>query len=121
MLQFGRRTLPGVRALSVHQAVNLRLRGEPDRGGASQRPRCGPACETAIAVGNAETGEEPFASVQPGQLNHLRKLLSIRVGRVPSSRARYRRQGQPGIDVLLTAWLTRRGLLSEAAHPRYRA
>lgn len=109
------RALSNVRALGGDQAVNLILRGGPDKGVALQRARRVLACETAIYVGDDETDEDAFTSAPPGQ------LLAIRVGDSRASRARYRLRRQADIDTLLEMLLKLRGGRSAPAGPPRRA
>ena len=99
------RDLPHARALGGEQAVNLILRGGPDKGVALQWARRALSCETAIYVGDDDTDEDAFASAPPSQ------LLAIRVGPSHASRARYRLKTQADIRQLSSS-------VAHAAGPR---
>lgn len=96
------RTLPGARILGGVQAVTLLPKEGPDKGVALQRAQRRLRCDTAIYVGDDDTDEDAFAS-GPSD-----RLLSIRVGSSPTSRARYHLQRQADIDRLLRALITLR-------------
>lgn len=108
------RRLSDVRALGGDQAVNLLLRGGPDKGVALQQARRVLGCETAIYVGDDDTDEDAFVSAPPGQ------LLAIRVGTARASRARYRLKAQTDIDALLRTLLALRTRRSAAGTPAAR-
>lgn len=83
------------RVLGGRDAVNLIPRGSPHKGVALERARQLLACERAIYVGDDDTDEDAFGSAP------RRRLLSIRVGRSQTSRARYHLKKQSEIDLLL--------------------
>jgi trehalose 6-phosphate phosphatase len=90
------------RALASPQAITLVPQGGPDKGTALQQARRLFACDTAMYVGDDDTDEDAFVSDGPG------RLLSIRVGRAPGTRARYALTGQSQIDTLLEMLLALR-------------
>lgn len=83
------RVIPGI------EVVNIVPRDAPHKGMALERERSRLSCDTAIYVGDDETDEDVFALDQPG------RLLTIRVGRKPGSRADFYLESQAGIDRLL--------------------
>jgi len=83
------RLIPGI------EVVNIVPRDAPHKGMALERERARLSCDTAIYVGDDETDEDVFALDQPG------RLLTIRVGRKPGSRADYYLDSQIAIDRLL--------------------
>lgn len=91
--------LTDVRLLGGDEAVNLLVRGAPDKGDALQRARRAFGCDTAIYIGNDATDETAFVSAPPDQ------ILSIRVGASRASRAAYRLGSQRQIDRLLARLL----------------
>jgi trehalose 6-phosphate phosphatase len=98
------RSLRGVRAMGGREAMNLVPRGAPHKGVALERARRLLACDTAIYVGDDETDEDAFAAARPD------RLLAIRVGNDPRSRARYRLDDQREVDRFLQALLALRPL-----------
>jgi trehalose 6-phosphate phosphatase len=107
--------LPGARVLRGPQAINLIVRGGPNKGVALQAARRGLACDTAICVGDDETDEDAFTSAP------RRQLLAIRVGSARSSRARYQLRAQGDVDRLLQTLLSLRVSPSAPADNRRRA
>jgi trehalose 6-phosphate phosphatase len=107
--------LPDARVLHGAQAVNLIVRGGPNKGVALQAARRVLACDTAIYVGDDATDEDAFASAPQ------RQLLAIRVGSAGSSRARYQLRAQADVDRLLQTLLSLRASPSAAADNRRRA
>jgi trehalose 6-phosphate phosphatase len=87
--------LGDVRLIPGKQVVDLLPRDAPHKGIALERARARHRCETAIYVGDDETDEDVFA------LDQTDRLLSIRVGRRPASRAPYYLRNQAEIDRLL--------------------
>lgn len=92
--------LPGARILRGIQAINLVVRGGPNKGVALQASRRVLACDTALYVGDDGTDEDAFASAP------RRQLLAIRVGSARSSCARYQLKKQADVDRLLQILLS---------------
>jgi trehalose 6-phosphate phosphatase len=89
------RSLPDVRIIGGTLAINLVVPGAPHKGLAVERERSHFTCDTLIYVGDDETDEDVFQLDRPG------RLLSIRIGRKPSSAATYYLRSQAEIDRLL--------------------
>ena len=89
------RQLPDARALGGTDAVSVLPPGGTDKGTALQQARRQFACDCAIYVGDDDTDETAFGSDIAG------RLLGIRVGVAPHSRARYYLPAQDDIDTLL--------------------
>jgi trehalose 6-phosphate phosphatase len=89
------RELRGARVVGGKDAVNLLPRGGPNKGVALQRAMRLFGCTTALYVGDDDTDEDAFGVEPPD------RLLGIRVGRAPDSRAPYYLESQEGIDELL--------------------
>jgi trehalose 6-phosphate phosphatase len=87
--------LDDVRVIGGKCVVNVLPRGAPHKGTALEATRDQLGCDVALYVGDDETDEDVFALDAPG------RLLSIRVGRKPTSRASYFIPDQNGIDDLL--------------------
>ena len=96
------RTIPGARILGGVHAVTLLPNAAPDKGVALQRARRLLRCGTAIYVGDDATDEDAFGSGRSD------RLLSIRIGRSRTTRARYRLERQIDIDRFLRALLALR-------------
>jgi trehalose 6-phosphate phosphatase len=103
-------SLDGARALAGIEAISVLPRDGRHKGLALQEARRQFACDTAIYIGDDETDEDAFASGEPAQ------LLSIRIGRPPTTTARYSLERQDDIDALLRALLVAR----DARRPRVR-
>jgi len=89
------RTLRGVRRLGGRLVVNLLPQGAPTKGTALERARRLLVCDAALYVGDDETDEEAFGEIDSS------RLLSIRVGATPGSRAKYCLKHQGEIDRFL--------------------
>jgi trehalose 6-phosphate phosphatase len=89
------RGLRRTRAVRGKQAVNLLPQDAPHKGTALERARRLLACDCAIYVGDDETDEDAFEAASPQQ------LLSIRVGSMRRSAARYCLRTQSEVDSLL--------------------
>ena len=89
------RSLQKARLIRGIEVVNIVPSDAPHKGMALERERSRLSCDTAIYVGDDETDEDVFALDQPG------RLLGIRVGRRPGSRAEFYSESQAGIDSLL--------------------
>jgi trehalose 6-phosphate phosphatase len=87
--------LGGARVVGGKQVVNLLPEGAPHKGVALEAARDRLGCDTAIYVGDDETDEDVFALDEPG------RLLTVRVGELPSSRAAFYIRGQDDIDEFL--------------------
>jgi trehalose 6-phosphate phosphatase len=87
--------LEGVRVMGGKEAVHLLPQGAPHKGHALEAARERWHRETAIYVGDDETDEDVFALDDP------ERLLAIRVGESPSSRAAFFLREQEDIDALL--------------------
>jgi trehalose 6-phosphate phosphatase len=92
-------TLRPLRVVGGHQVVNLLPEGAPHKGIALGAARDRLGCDTALYVGDDETDEDVFARDEPG------RLLSIRVGHKPGSRAAFFLESQADIDSLLSRLL----------------
>lgn len=90
------RGLDAARIMRAHGAVNLVGREAPHKGVALERARRLLRCDRAIYIGDDETDEDAFAW-QPD------RLLSVRIGAAPGSRARYRLRDQGEVDDVLRA------------------
>lgn len=97
------------RAVYGNQVVNLLPPGAPNKGTALEALRARLHCDTALYVGDDTTDEDVFALDQPG------RLLSIRVGRNPDSRAAFFVEDQRQVDALLEALLEERAALPRRA------
>jgi trehalose 6-phosphate phosphatase len=84
-----------LRVVGGHQVVNLLPEGAPHKGLALGAARDRLGCDTALYVGDDETDEDVFARDEPG------RLLTIRIGHKPGSRAAFFLQEQASIDDLL--------------------
>ena len=89
------RRLAKARVIGGIEVLNVVPSDAPHKGIALERERDRLQCDTAIYVGDDETDEDVFALDQPG------RLLTIRVGRKPDSRADYFLEDQSRIDALL--------------------
>ncbi|HQZ15596.1 MAG TPA: trehalose-phosphatase [Vicinamibacteria bacterium] len=89
------RGLQKARLIGGIEVVNIVPSDAPHKGMALERERSRLSCDTAIYVGDDETDEDVFALDQPG------RLLGIRVGRRPGSRAEFYLESQAGIDSLI--------------------
>lgn len=103
--------LPGARVVGGKLVVNIVPEGAPHKGIALERERDRLRCDTAIYVGDDDTDEDVFALDRPG------RLLSIRVGKKPSSAAPYCIEDQAAIDALIRALieLRRKGRAGQRA------
>ena len=101
--------LPKARALAGVCAISIVPRGAPDKGDAVEHARRLLVCDTVVYVGDDDTDETVFRAH-----NHA-KLLAIRVGRNPASRARFCLTSQREIDRLLQRFLAARPLRGKAA------
>ena len=98
------RSLKDVRLVGGKLVVNVLVPEAPHKGLALERERSRFGCDTVIYVGDDETDEDVFQLDRPGQ------LLSVRVGRKPTSAASYYIRSQAEIDRLLQTLITlRRG------------
>lgn len=86
---------PDVRSLGGKQVVHLQPRDVPDKSSALDEILARHGCDTALYVGDDETDEDVFSKSDP------RTLLSVRVGRSATSRARYFVPHQRHVDDLL--------------------
>jgi trehalose 6-phosphate phosphatase len=100
--------LQGARARGGVEAVTVLPCGGPHKGVALQQLRRVCACHTAIYVGDDDTDEDAFASAGS------ERLLSIRVGTLGASLARYRIRAQTDIDRFLLALLELRATAPRA-------
>ena len=82
--------------------VNLLPEGAPTKGTALERARRLLVCDLALYVGDDETDEDVFGVSGP------ERLLSVRVGSAPQSRALYCLKHQGEIDGLLRRLVTLR-------------
>jgi trehalose 6-phosphate phosphatase len=89
------RSLKGAHVTGGIKVVNVLPRGAPHKGVALKRARRLLGCDTAIFVGDDETDEHAFASGKP---HHL---LSIRIGPLGRTHARYRLHRQRDVDPFL--------------------
>ena len=94
--------LPDVRIVGGKLVVNFVVPDAPHKGLALERERTHFACDNAIYAGDDVTDEDVFQLNRPW-------LLSIRVGRKPSSAARYYLRDQAEIDRLLETLVALRG------------
>lgn len=97
------RMIGGARVLGGNHAVSLVPRGAPHKGSALERARRLLVCDTAIYVGDDDTDEDVFGTRSD-------RLLGIRIGRAPGSRAAFCLTRQEEIDDLLRALLAFRPL-----------
>ncbi len=86
---------PGVRSVEGIEVLNLVPLGAPNKGDALQRLRRELGAATVLYVGDEETDEDAFAT-----LDHDTSI-GIRVGMTEHSRARYFVPGQDEIEALL--------------------
>lgn len=91
--------LPGAVVLGGKEAFNVLPQDGAHKGIALERATRQFACDHAIYVGDDETDESAFAAMPPD------RLLSIRVGRVDTTHARYRLESQRHVDALMQALL----------------
>ena len=98
------RRLPGTRIVGGKEAVNLVPASAPNKGAALEHARRVLACDCSVYVGDDETDEDAFAAA-PAE-----RLLSVRVGRSPMSKARYFVRNQADIDSLLRLLVAARPL-----------
>lgn len=84
-----------LRLIGGHQVVNLLPEGAPHKGLALGAARDRLGCDTALYVGDDETDEDVFSRDEPG------RLLTLRVGHKPGSRAAFFLESQASIDELL--------------------
>jgi trehalose 6-phosphate phosphatase len=87
--------LSGVRIVGGKCVVNVIPQGAPHKGTALETAREHLGCDLALYVGDDETDEDVFALDDPG------RLLAIRVGESPRSRAAFFVLDQPSVDLLL--------------------
>jgi trehalose 6-phosphate phosphatase len=87
--------LQGARSLGGTLAVSIVPRSARTKGKALERAAALLGCERAIFVGDEETDEEAFAVWSPD------RLLAIKVGMTPDSRAHFGLKNQVEIDELL--------------------
>jgi trehalose 6-phosphate phosphatase len=104
--------LRGARVIGGKQAVNLVPQGAPHKGTALELARRAFGCEAAVYVGDDDTDEDVF------RLASRDSLLSIRVGLVGQSCARYRLRNQQQIDELLERLLSCRRTGRQFGQPR---
>jgi trehalose 6-phosphate phosphatase len=97
------RTLRDARVICGAAAVNLLPNDGANKGFALRRALHSSGCDSAIYVGDDDTDEDAFGALMP------EKLLAIRIGPSPASRARYHLDSQESIDMLLQALLEARG------------
>lgn len=90
----------GVRVVEGIEVLNLIPLGAPNKGDALQRLRREQGAATVLYVGDEETDEDAFAT-----LDHD-TALGIRVGMTEGSRARYFVRSQDDIEALLDLLLT---------------
>jgi trehalose 6-phosphate phosphatase len=83
------------RVLGGKQAVNLVPQDAPHKGKALERAQELLACDSAIYVGDDDTDEDAFGAGGPEH------LLSVRIGAMRTSNARYYLRTQAEIDALL--------------------
>lgn len=91
--------LEGARLVIGVEAVTVIPRDAQHKGMALERERARLRCDTAIYVGDDDGDEDVFALDQPG------RLLSVRVGRKPRSKAHFYINSQVEIDALLEAMI----------------
>lgn len=104
------RSIAGARIVRGKEVVNLVHPAAPHKGEAILEVRRQLSCDTVIYVGDDVTDEDVFALARPG------RLLAIRVGRSPRSRAPFYLARQALIDELLLRLLSLRpGAAPEAA------
>lgn len=89
------RDLRGARRLGGRFVVNVLPKDAPTKGTALERARRLLVCDAALYVGDDETDEDVFQAIAP------QRLLSIRVGAAPESRARFCLKHQGEIDKLM--------------------
>jgi trehalose 6-phosphate phosphatase len=87
--------LKDVRVVGGTLVVNFLAAGAPHKGLALERERAQLGCDTVIYIGDDETDEDVFRLARHGQ------VLSIRIGRKPTSAAQYYIRDQSEIDRLL--------------------
>jgi trehalose 6-phosphate phosphatase len=104
--------LPRARVFGGKDVVNVVPRRAPHKGTALETERIRLGCARAIYVGDDETDEDVFALRRP------ERFLTIRVGRIRSSRADFCIRSQEDVDALLQELLALRE--RPAAHPRHR-
>ncbi len=93
------RGLGALRVVGGKQVVNILPAGAPHKGTALQRELRKLRCERAIYTGDDDTDEDVFSLSRPA------RLLTVRVGRKSSSRARYYVRSQREIDRFLRTLL----------------
>jgi trehalose 6-phosphate phosphatase len=98
----GAADLGPVRVIGGKQVVNILPHDAPHKGMALERERDRLGRDTAIYVGDDQTDEDVFALDQPG------RLLTVRVGRDPRSRASYYLRRQAAVDDLLALLVSMR-------------
>jgi trehalose 6-phosphate phosphatase len=111
--------LDDARTIESELAINVLPRDAPGKGAALERVRRALACHKAIYVGNDDADEEAFGAASPD------RLLAVRIGKTPHTRATYRLKNQSQIDVFLEALLQCRPAgpraLSRTRRPAFRA
>jgi trehalose 6-phosphate phosphatase len=88
---------PDMRVIAGKLLFHVLPRAAPSKGDALVALRAAAGADTALYVGDDVTDEDVFTLDQPG------RLVSIRVGRSPSSAAAYFLRDQAEIDLLLAA------------------
>lgn len=97
-------SLDGARIVGGKFVVNLLVRDAPHKGVALERERRRLACDWVVYVGDDRTDEDVFRLDRPDS------LLSVRVGRSRTSKARCYIRGQLEIDRFLSTFVSlRRG------------
>lgn len=91
------RELDQVRLIGGIEVMNVVPKDAPHKGIALERERKRLGCDTAIYIGDDETDEDVFSLDQPG------RLLTVRVGKKPVSKADFYIQSQENIDDFLRA------------------
>jgi trehalose 6-phosphate phosphatase len=91
-----------VRVIGGHQVVNLLPEGAPHKGIAVRSIRDRLGCDTVFFIGDDETDEDVFGLDDPG------RLLGVRVGRSPRSRASFFIRDQRKVDALLATMIALR-------------
>lgn len=91
--------LPGARLLGGKMVVNVLPQEAPNKGAALLAALQRLGCPRAIYAGDDDTDEDVFAIARPEQ------VLTIRVGRLDASAARWYLHGQEEIDALLASLL----------------
>lgn len=97
--------LSGIRSIGGKKVVNVLPAGAPDKGAALEAARMELKCQAALYLGDDQTDEDVFG------LAGASRLLSIRVGESPASRAAFYVPDQWAVDTLLER------LLALRAHP----